>query len=57
MMLNDELEAIILDVGSGSIKAGFGNDEVPKCFIPTIVGELKNSDKNKEFDINNFYFG
>ena len=54
MMLNDELEAIILDVGSGSIKAGFGNDEVPKCFIPTIVGELKNSDKNKEFDINNF---
>ena len=37
----DEIIAIVIDNGSGSIKAGFSGDESPKMIIPSIVGCLK----------------
>ena len=46
MMMDDDREAVILDIGSGVIKAGFSNDDTPRCFIPTVVGELKSINKS-----------
>ena len=32
---------IVIDNGSGSIRAGFAGDDTPKCIFPSIVGRLK----------------
>jgi actin-related protein len=53
-MLEDDRESIIMDVGSGTIKAGFSSEDTPKCVIPMIVGEKKEKYQN---NINNFSFG
>lgn len=34
-------QPIVLDNGSGSIKAGFAGDEQPKSIFPSIVGRTK----------------
>ena len=36
-----EKKAIILDNGSGYIKCGFGDEEGPRCVLPTIIGYPK----------------
>jgi len=40
---NDEVPAIVLDNGSGMMKAGFGGDDAPRCVFPSIVGRPKQS--------------
>ena len=32
---------IVLDNGSGTIRAGFAGDDLPKCFFPSFVGRPK----------------
>ena len=32
---------IVLDNGSGTIRAGFAGDDVPKCYFPSFVGRPK----------------
>lgn len=32
---------IVLDNGSGTIRAGFAGDDLPKCFFPSWVGRPK----------------
>ena len=54
MMMEDDRESIIMDIGSGIIKAGFSSEDTPKCVIPMIVGEKKDKDQNSN---NNFSFG
>jgi hypothetical protein len=54
MMMEDDRESIIMDIGSGTIKAGFSSEDTPKCVIPMIVGEKKDKDQNSN---NNFSFG
>jgi actin-related protein len=34
----EEDPAIVIDIGSFSIKAGFSGDDTPKVIIPTIIG-------------------
>ncbi len=41
-MDDDEVEAIVIDNGSGTIKAGIAGDDAPRAVIPTIIGEPKN---------------
>ena len=53
MMMEDDREALILDIGSGTIKAGFSNDDIPKCIIPTVIGERKDKDESN----NNYVYG
>jgi len=36
--LDDEVQALIIDMGSNSIKAGFGGDDAPRAVFPAIVG-------------------
>ena len=40
--MEEEVTAIVIDNGSGTIKAGFAGDEQPKRCEPTIVGRHRN---------------
>mmetsp|Transcript_39582 Transcript_39582/g.51860 ORF Transcript_39582/g.51860 Transcript_39582/m.51860 type:complete len:139 (-) Transcript_39582:929-1345(-) len=39
----DESEVIVVDLGSGFIKAGYSGEDVPRVVIPTVVGEHENT--------------
>lgn len=34
-------QPVVIDNGSGAIKAGFAGDQVPKCIFPNLVGRPK----------------
>ena len=34
----DEVNSLVIDNGSGSCKAGFTGDDVPKCVFPSVIG-------------------
>jgi actin-related protein len=54
-----EKSSIIIDIGTGFIKSGFGGEENPISIIPTIIGKKKNkgiimgNKNNKEYYIGN----
>jgi len=35
----DQEEFVVIDMGSGYIKAGFSGEDMPRCIIPTAVAE------------------
>jgi len=39
--MSDEISSIVVDVGSGSFRAGFAGDDVPKTTFPSVVGRVK----------------
>jgi len=41
--MDSEDKTIIIDNGSGMIKAGFSGEEAPKAVFPTIIGRPKQS--------------
>jgi actin len=38
----DESEVIVIDMGSGFIKAGYSGEDLPRVVIPTVIGEKEN---------------
>ena len=34
-----EVAALVIDSGSGSIKAGFAGDDAPRTAFPTLIGQ------------------
>lgn len=38
----DESDVIVVDLGSGFIKAGYSGEDLPRVVIPTVVGEREN---------------
>ena len=40
-MVDDEHEALVIDIGTGALKAGFCQDDAPKHNIPMVIGEPK----------------
>lgn len=40
-MYLDKAQAVVIDAGSGSCKAGFAGSDVPKITFPSIVGRSK----------------
>ena len=38
-ILFDQEEHIVIDMGTGYIKAGFSGEDLPRVVIPTVVGE------------------
>jgi actin-related protein len=38
----DESEVIVIDMGSGFIKAGYSGEDLPRVVIPTVIGEREN---------------
>lgn len=55
--MEEEAEIIILDIGSGAIKAGFARNDQPKCYVPMIVGKPKDDTIMVGMDQKDFYFG
>lgn len=39
--MEEDSEPIIIDIGSGTLKAGFASDDAPKCIVPMIIGRPK----------------
>lgn len=37
----DDTEAVMIDIGSFNIKAGFSGEDAPKVIMPTILGKPK----------------
>ena len=40
-MATESLQTVVIDNGSGMVKAGFAGEEVPRCVFPAIVGRPK----------------
>ena len=38
---DDEIPRIVLDNGSGTIKAGFAGEDDPRTCLPNIIGRLR----------------
>jgi actin-related protein len=55
--MDEENEPIIMDIGSGHLKAGFANDDAPKCYVPMIVGKPKAPGIMVGMDQKEYYFG
>jgi actin beta/gamma 1 len=36
--MDEEIEAIVIDQGSGVIKSGFAGDEAPRSVFKTVIG-------------------
>ena len=34
----DAVEAVVLDIGSGYIKAGIAGDDAPRSYFPNVIG-------------------
>ena len=39
-LFSDEVSALVLDPGSGSVRAGFAGEDTPKSIVPTYYGEI-----------------
>jgi actin-related protein len=42
-MMNDEVMALVVDNGSGMVKAGFAGDDAPRAVFPSIVGRPRHA--------------
>ncbi len=36
--MSEEVDSLVVDNGSGKIKAGFAGDDAPRAVFPTVVG-------------------
>ena len=55
--MDDEHEALVIDIGTGSLKAGFCHDDAPKHLIPMVIGKPKNAGVLVGMDQKPFYIG
>ena len=39
--MEEEVTAIVIDNGSGTVKAGFAGDDAPRTLLPPLVGRPK----------------
>ena len=56
-MLDDEHEALVIDIGTGHLKAGFCNDDAPKHLVPMVIGKPKNAGVLVGMDQKEWYIG
>jgi actin-related protein len=54
---HNDIEAIVLDNGSGTIKAGFAGDDSPQVVFPNIVGHLRHISTVPETSQTDSYIG
>jgi actin-related protein len=55
--MDEEVTAVCIDNGSGTIKAGFAGDEAPKSVFRTVVGRPDKSAKSQPPGDKEFYIG
>lgn len=56
-MLDEDASPIIMDIGSGHLKAGLADDDAPKHYIPMICGVPKSPDIMAGMDQKDAYYG
>jgi actin len=39
--MDDDSDPIIIDIGTGTLKAGFATDDAPKHLVPMVIGKPK----------------
>jgi actin-related protein len=54
---HDDIHPIVLENGSGTIKAGFAGDDVPVAVFSNIVGRLRNASTLPEMNQTDLYIG
>jgi actin beta/gamma 1 len=54
---DDDLSAIVLDVGSGTIKAGFAGEDAPQAVVPTMIGRRRHASTLPEMSPIDSYVG
>jgi actin, other eukaryote len=37
--MEEDSEPIVIDIGSGTLKAGFASDDAPKVIMPMVIGK------------------
>ena len=57
MLTISEQQTIIIDNGSGMIKAGFAGEDAPRAVFPAIVGRPKHANAKQETTLNAEYIG
>lgn len=55
--MEEENEPIVIDIGSGSLKAGFASDDAPKHNIPMVMGKPKSKGALIGMDQKEWYIG
>lgn len=53
----DENEPLIIDIGSGTVKAGMAGDDAPKHYIPMVIGKPISKGALVGMDIKDCYVG
>ncbi|KAJ5067390.1 actin [Anaeramoeba ignava] len=53
----ENIQSLVIDNGSGMIKAGFAGDDAPRAVFPTIVGRLRHEEIMIGMDQNKSYVG
>ena len=41
--MSEEQQTVVIDNGSGVVKAGFSGEDAPRAIFPSIVGKPKNA--------------
>lgn len=55
--MDDEFEPVVIDNGSGLLKAGFADDDAPKHVFPTVIGKPKSPGVLVGMDQKDHYIG
>lgn len=55
--MEGDTEPVVLDIGSGTLKAGLAGDDAPKIVTPMIVGEPKAPGIMVGMEVKDHYFG
>jgi len=55
--MEEENDPIIIDIGSGQLKAGFASDDAPKSLIQMVMGKPKTKGALVGMDQKEWYIG
>ena len=55
--MEDDHEALVIDIGTGTMKAGFCFDDAPKHLIPMVLGKAKNASVLVGMDQKDWFIG
>jgi len=54
--MGEEVQALVIDNGSGMCKAGFAGDDAPRAVFPSIVGRPRHTGVMVSFHFRSFRF-
>ncbi|XP_076071345.1 actin, cytoplasmic 1-like isoform X2 [Mytilus galloprovincialis] len=57
MSVDDDMQAVVIDNGSGMTKGGFAGDDAPRCVYSTVVGRPKSYTECKSMVFRDNYVG